>query len=239
MNFVAQKHQNPPDHHLSVTLTPVTGKFAYESAGTAVQGCSAFGGGSRSRHLSSREWWKKTDTSTNIRALCCSHVLLTFFVLAFLAFWFLHFQKLKPLARDRQSKSLTMPCAWRQRLTKIVLLLKIELHDVHWLIIEICLWLASKISLHFTVLRFGGLGIFNFGFHAMPDSSIADQQPRCRASISGWRTAWETSQFSHEKMPCFMSWQERWSWFRRKSAVCLVPWLWIVFAHLAPLFDLN
>lgn len=57
-------------------------------------------------------------------------------------------------------------------------------------IIEMCLWLASKISLHFNVLCFGSLGIFNSGFHAMPDSSIADQQPRCRASISGWRTAW-------------------------------------------------
>ena len=171
-----------------------------------------------------------------MQALCCSHFLLRF-VFGFPGFSgssaFRNWSHWKGQAEQESDHAMRLET--KADGDSIFLLFKIELLDVHW-VIEMCLWLASMISLHFNVLCFGRSGIFNSGFRAMPDSSIADQQPRCWASISGWRTAWETSQFCHGKMPCFMSWQERWSWFRRKSAVCLVPWLWIFFAHLGPLF---
>lgn len=79
-------------------------------------------------------------------------------------FWFVHFQKLKPLGRDRQSKSLTMPCAWRQRPTAILFAAQDWVAwcalTYHWDVLMTCL----QDIIAFQCLAFRRLGHFQLRF---------------------------------------------------------------------------
>lgn len=147
MNFVALPESNNQIIEVTNHTLVCVGKLAYESAGTAVQGCSAFGG--RVDFANSLFYWvtghvhdtyqvgnseKETDTSTNIQALCCSHVVHMFYedFLAFLAFLARPLSEIeanwKGQAEQESDHAMRLETkADRDSFS----LLKIELHDVH------------------------------------------------------------------------------------------------------------
>lgn len=210
MNFVALPESNNQIIEVTNHTLVCVGKLAYESAGTAVQGCSAFGG--RVDFANSLFYWvtghvhdtyqvgnseKKTDTSTNIQALCCSHVGL---------FWFVHFQKLKPIGRDRQSKSLTMPCAWRQRPTAILFRCS-RLSCM--MCIDLSLRCAYDLPPRYHCISMccvsAAWASSTSVFMLCQTAALLTSSPDAELRFQGEGLHEKRHKFSHEKMPCFMS----------------------------------
>lgn len=138
---------------------------------------------------------KHRHLSTNIQALCCSHVLLRFFVLAFLAFLVRPLSEIeapwKGQAEQESDHAMRLETkADRDSSLRCAYDLPPRYHCISMCCVSAAWAFLTPV---FMLCQTAAL------LTSSPDAELRFQGEGLH------------DQFFHEKMPCFMSWQERWN----------------------------